>query len=61
MKSAEGFRKSMGFKDFSVLGCSGHLVYRRGTILAIVVERHLGNIPVKFKLLWPKASGGVSF
>ena len=32
-----------------------------GTILAILVESHLGNIPMKFESHWPKGSGGVSF
>ena len=39
----------------------GHLVYRSGTILAILVESHRGNIPMKFESHWPKGSGGVSF
>ena len=30
-------------------------------ILAILVGSHLGNIPMKFELHWPKGSGGVSF
>ena len=30
-------------------------------MLAILVGRHLGNIPVKFESHWPKGSGGVSF
>ena len=32
----------------------GHLVYWSGTILAIVVWSHIGNIPVKFELHWPR-------
>ena len=39
----------------------GHFVYRSGTILAILVGSHLGNIPMKFESHWPKGSGGVSF
>ena len=39
----------------------GHLVYRSGTILAILVESHIGNFPMKFESRWPKGSGGVSF
>ena len=48
----------MGFKKFSTLGSGGHSVYRSRTILAILVGSYLGNIPVKFKLHWPKGSGG---
>ena len=51
----------MRFKDFSIFSSGGHLVYRSGTILAILVGSHLGNIPMKFELHWPKGSGGVSF
>ena len=49
------------FKVFSVFSSGGHLVYLSGTILAILVWSHLGNIPVKFESHWPKGSGGVSF
>ena len=49
------------FKDFSIFSSGGHLVYRSGTILAILVGSNLGNNPMKFKSHWPKGSGGVSF
>ena len=49
------------FKDFSIFSSGGHLVYRSGTIFAILVGSHLGNIPMKFESHWPKGSGGVSF
>ena len=49
------------FKDFSFFSSGGHLVNRSGTILAILVGSHLGNIPMKFESHWPKGSGGVSF
>ena len=49
------------FKDFSVFSSGGHLVYQRGTIFAILVGSHLGNIPMKFESHGPKSSGGVSF
>ena len=49
------------FKDFSFFSSWGHLVYRSGTILAILVGSHLGNIPMKFESHWPMGSGGVSF
>ena len=48
-------------KDFSIFCYGGHLVYRSGIILAIVVGSHLGNIPMKFESHWPKGSGEVSF
>ena len=51
----------MTFKDFSIFSSGGHLVYRSGTILAILVGSHLGYIPMKFESHWPKGSGGVSF
>ena len=49
------------FKDFSFFSMDGHLVYRSGTILAILVGSHLGNIPMKFESHWPKVSGEVTF
>ena len=49
------------FKDFSIFSHGGHLVYRSGTILAILVGSYLGNIPMKIELHWPKGLGGVSF
>ena len=51
----------MTFKDFSIFSSGGHLVYRSGTILAILVGSNLGNIPMKFESHWPKGSEGVSF
>ena len=49
------------FKDFSNFSCGGHLVYRSGRIIAILVGSYLGNIPMKFESHWPKGLGGVSF
>ena len=49
------------FKDFSIFSSDGHLVYRSGTILAILEKSNLGNIPMKFESHWPKDLGGVSF
>ena len=49
------------FKYFSTISSGGHLVYRSGTILAILVGSHLGNMPMKFESHWPKGSGGVIF
>ena len=42
------------FKDFSIFSSGGHLVYRSGTILAILVGSHLGNIRMKFESHLPK-------
>ena len=49
------------FKNLSIFSSGSHLVYRSGTIFAILVGSHLGNIPMKFESHWPKGSGGVSF
>ena len=51
----------MTFKDFSIFSSGGHLVYRSGTILAILVGNHLGNIPMKFKSHWPKGQEELAF
>ena len=53
--------EELTFKDFSIFSSGSHLVYRSGTILAILVGSHLGNIPMKFESHWLKGSGGVSF
>ena len=53
--------EELTFKDFSIFSSGRHLVYRSGTILAILVGSHLGIIPMKFESHWPKGSGGVSF
>ena len=45
------------FKDFSISTYGGHLVYRSGTSLTILVGSHLGNIPMKFELHRPKGFG----
>ena len=37
------------FTDFSIFSSDGHLVYRSGSILAILVGSHLGNIPMKYE------------
>ena len=49
------------FKYFSIFSSGSHLVYRRETVLAILLGSHQGNIPMKFESHWPKGSGGVSF
>ena len=49
------------FKDFSFFSSDGHLVYWSGTILAILVGSHLGNIPVKFELHCPRVQEQLAF
>ena len=50
-----------GVKIFIYLALVAIFFYWSETILAILVGRHLGNIPVQFESHWPKGSGGVSF
>ena len=50
----------MAFRDFSIFSHGSHLVYRSGMVLAILVGRHLGMIPVKFESHWPNGIGGDS-
>ena len=54
-------KEKLMFKDFSIFSSGGHLVYRSGMILPILVGSHLGNTPMKLESHWPKGSGGVSF
>ena len=49
------------FKDFSILSSGCHLVYQSGTILAILVGSHLGNIPTKFESHWPRVQEELAF
>ena len=37
------------YSRFSIFSTGGHLVPRSKTVLAILVEGHLSNIPMKFK------------
>ena len=36
------------YSRFSIFSSGGHFVHRSGTVLAILVEGHLSNIPTKF-------------
>ena len=47
------------FKDFSIFSSGHHLVYQSGTILAILVEGHISNIPLKFEGNQPRGIGGI--
>ena len=49
------------FKDFSIFSSGCHLVYPSGTISAILVGSHLGNIAMKFKSHWPKGLAAILF
>ena len=37
------------YSRFSIFSSGGHFVHWSGTVLAILVEGHLSNIPMKFK------------
>ena len=37
------------YSRFSIFSSGGHFVHRSRTVLAILVEGHLSNIPMKFK------------
>ena len=36
------------YSRFSIFSSNGHFVHRSETVLAILVEGHLSNIPMKF-------------
>ena len=40
-------KEDKSFKGFSIFSSGSHLVQRRGTVRAILVDSHLRNIPVK--------------
>ena len=61
MKSAQGYRKSWRLKIFLFFSSGGLLVYRSGTVLAILIGSYLGNIPVKFELYCPMVQEGLAF
>ena len=37
------------YSRFSISSSGSHIVHQSGTVLAILVEGHLSNIPIKFK------------
>ena len=37
------------YSQFSIFSTGGHFAHRNKTVLAILVEGHLSNIPMKFK------------
>ena len=66
MKSESHWPKGSGkvsfkanYSRFSIFSSGGHFVHWSGTVLAISVEGHLSNIPIRFKWNRPKGIGGV--
>ena len=47
------------YSRFSIFSSVGHFVHRSRTVLAILVEGHLSNIPMKFNKNRPKGIAGV--
>ena len=39
----------VNYSRFSIFSSGGHFVYQSETVLVILVEGHLSNIPMKFK------------
>ena len=37
------------YSQFSIFSSGGHFIHRSKTILALLVEGHLSNIPMKFQ------------
>ena len=50
----------VGVLRFSIFSSGSHLFYQSGTILAILVGSHLGNVPLNFESHWPMGLGGDS-
>ena len=47
---AQGFKEQIAFKAnysrFSIFSSGSHFVYQNETILAVLIEDHLSNIPI---------------
>ena len=41
--------KKANYSQFSIFSSGGHFLHRSKTILALLVEGHLSNIPMKFQ------------
>ena len=52
-----GVWEELTFGDFSIFGSGSHLVYRSGTILAVLVGSRLGGVPVGLGLTGPGVRG----
>ena len=50
----------LAFKFFSIFSFDGHIVYSSGTIFAIFIGSHLGNISVKSESQSDQCLGGDS-
>ena len=48
-KGSGGVSLKANYSRFSILSTGGHFVPQSKTVLAILVEGHLSNIPMKFK------------
>ena len=48
-KDQEELAFKANYSRFSIFSTGGHFVHWSGTVLAILVEGHLSNIPMKFK------------
>ena len=49
LKGSGGVSFLSKYSRFSIFSSGGHFVHPSGTVLAILVEGHLSNIPMKFK------------
>ena len=47
-KVQENLAFKANYSRFSIFSSGGHFVHRSGTVLVILVEGHLSNIPIKF-------------
>ena len=57
MKSAEGYKRSWHLKIFLFLALAAILFIGAEGFLPILIESHLGNIPVKFESHYPNGLG----
>ena len=48
-KGSGGVSFKANYSRFSIFSSGGHFVHQSETVLAISVEGHLSNIPMKFK------------
>ena len=58
-KGSGGVSFKGNYSRFSIFSSGGHFVHQSETVLAILVEGHLSNIPMKFKYNRPRGIGGV--
>ena len=45
--------------SFSIFSSGGIIFHWSGTVLAIIVEGHLSNIPMKLERNWPRGGVGI--